>query len=172
MIKSIKSETNFRYIVDIRRMAWYTKPEIDFMFWRNTMTENDNKKSMCSYKFYLLFIIFACGGACIWQLFIPQIGEQYSIWGSAVGWQREIALWNIALITAIMLSIKKKDIAALRLLTIQTTTLCWLLGANHLVAFVNSNFSFGSIHFLGFLEVMLCGGIWGTILIFKYRPQK
>ena len=65
-----------------------------------------------------------------------------------------------------------KDIAALRLLTIQTTTLCWLLGANHLVAFVNSNFSFGSIHFLGFLEVMLCGGIWGTILIFKYRPQK
>ena len=24
------------------------------------MTENDNKKSMCSYKFYLLFIIFAC----------------------------------------------------------------------------------------------------------------
>ena len=105
------------------------------------MTENDNKKSMCSYKFYLLFIIFACGGACIWQLFI-------------------------------LLSIKKKDIAALRLLTIQTTTLCWLLGTNHLVAFVNSNFSFGSIHFLGFLEVMLCGGIWGTILIFKYRPQK
>ena len=136
------------------------------------MTENDNKKSMCSYKFYLLFIIFFFLLSCIWQLFIPQIGEQYSIWGSAVGWQREIALWNIALITAIMLSIKKKDIAALRLLTIQTTTLCWLLGANHLVAFVNSNFSFGSIHFLGFLEVMLCGGIWGTILIFKYRPQK
>ena len=129
------------------------------------MTENRHEKSVRAYKLYLLFILAACGSACIWQLFAPQIGEQYSIWGSAVGWQREIALWNAALIVAIVLSMKKKNIAALRILTIQAVILCWLLGINHLVAFVCSGFSFYSLHFLGIFEVMLCGGIWGTVLI-------
>ena len=135
------------------------------------MTENNQANSARSYRIYLLFMITACGGACLWQFLIPQIAEQYSIWGTAVGWQREIALWNVAFIIA-MLSIKKNNAAVLRTLTFQSTILCWLLGFHHFVAFVHSNFSFGSIHFLGLFEVMLCGGIWGSLLLFKYRPRQ
>lgn len=136
------------------------------------MTENSQETSARSYRIYLLFMIAACGGACLWQFLTPQIAELYSIWGTAVGWQREIALWNVAFIIAMLLSIKKNNAAVLRTLTFQSTILCWLLGFHHLTAFVCSNFSFGSIHFLGVLEVMLCGGIWGTILLFKYRPRQ
>ena len=136
------------------------------------MTENSQETSARSYRIYLLFMIAACGGACLWQFLTPQIAELYSIWGTAVGWQREIALWNVAFIIAMLLSIKKNNAAVLRTLTFQSTILCWLLGFHHLTAFVCSNFSFGSIHFLGLFEVMLCGGIWGSLLLFKYRPRQ
>ncbi len=47
----------------------------------------------------------------------------------------------------------------MKLLTLQSTVLCWALGLNHLVALV-SNFSLKStIHILDVLEVMLLGGI-------------
>ncbi len=55
----------------------------------------------------------------------------------------------------------------MKLLTLQSTVLCWALGLNHLVALV-SNFSLKStIHILGVLEVMLLGGIWGSILLIR-----
>ena len=50
---------------------------------------------------YLVFIFLACSGALLWQFCFPQLAV-YSAWGIAVGWQREIALWNIALIAAIL----------------------------------------------------------------------
>lgn len=136
------------------------------------MNENHRERNTRFYRVYLLFMSVACGGACLWQFLTPQIAELYSIWGTAVGWQREIALWNVAFITAMLLSIKKNNAAVLRTLTFQSTILCWLLGFNHFVAFVRSNFSFGSIHFLGVCEVMLCGGIWGSLLLFKYRLRQ
>ena len=75
------------------------------------MTENSQETSARSYRIYLLFMIAACGGACLWQFLTPQIAELYSIWGTAVGWQREIALWNVAFIIAMLLSIKKNNAA-------------------------------------------------------------
>lgn len=135
------------------------------------MNENNREKFAHFYRVYLLFMIVACGGACLWQFLTPQIAGLYSIWGTAVGWQREIALWNVAFIITVLLSLKKNNVSMLRMVTFQSTILCWLLGFNHFVAFVHSNFSFGSIHFLGLFEVMLCGGIWGSILLFKYRSN-
>ena len=123
------------------------------------------------YRYYLVFILIACCGACLWQLFLPQIGSSFSVWGSAPGWQREIALWNAALISAILAALRKKCLSAMRLLVLQSAILCWALGANHLFA-LYSHRTMLSLHFLGVLEVMLLGGVWGALLLVKYRPKK
>ena len=44
------------------------------------------------YKLYLIFMLLACGGAFIWQFFMPNLSGQYTSWGNNIGWQREIAL--------------------------------------------------------------------------------
>lgn len=121
------------------------------------------------YTVYLIFMLIACSGAVVWQVCLPNFAEQFTSWGSAFGWQREIALWNIGIITAIIFTLVKKNVEMMKLLTIQSTILCWLLGINHLAALL-MNFSFTyTIHILGVFEVMLLGGIWGTILLIKAR---
>lgn len=121
------------------------------------------------YIFYLTFMLIACSGALIWQTFLPELAKRFSVWGMASGWQREIALWNVGLISSIAYTLVKKKKEFMKILTLQSTLLCWVLGANHLVALF-SNFSSKSIiHILGVLEVMLLGGIWGTILLVKEK---
>ncbi|MCI9411939.1 MAG: hypothetical protein HFG36_07710 [Eubacterium sp.] len=119
------------------------------------------------YILYLTFMLIACSGALIWQIFLPELADRFSVWGMALGWQREIALWNIGLISSIAYTLIKKKKEFMKLLTLQSTVLCWALGLNHLVALI-SNFSLKStIHILGVLEVMLLGGIWGSILLIR-----
>lgn len=84
-----------------------------------------------------------------------------------MGWQREIALWNIGIITAIIVALIKENLEYMKILTIQSTVLCWLLGLNHLISLL-LDFSLGYIiHVMGIFEVLLLGGIWGTILLCK-----
>ena len=120
---------------------------------------------------YLAFMLLACGGALVWQLFLPWMGDAFTSWGGAAGWQREIALWNVGLIAAIALSLLKKDAALMRLMVLQSTVLCWALGLNHLVALVQDfSWSYG-IHILGVLEVLFLGGAWGTVLLLRGREK-
>ena len=121
------------------------------------------------YLCYLAFMLLACGGALLWQLFLPQLGGQFTSWGEAPGWQREIALWNVGLIAAILYAVKKRTIELLRLMTLQSMILCWALGINHLVALLTAGSASYVIHALGVLEVMLLGGIWGTVLWVRGR---
>ena len=121
------------------------------------------------YLCYLAFMLLACGGALLWQLFLPQLGGRFTSWGEAPGWQREIALWNVGLIAAILYAIKKRTKALLRLMTLQSMILCWTLGINHLAALLTAGSSGYVIHVLGVLEVMLLGGIWGTVLWIRGR---
>ncbi len=121
------------------------------------------------YRFYLVFMLLACTGALIWQLWLPQLAEFYSIWGTAAGWQREIALWNVGLIASILYALAKHDVRWMKALTFQSTVLCWALGTNHLFAFISSFSSGKWIHMLGVLEVMLLGGIWGTVVLVRYK---
>ncbi len=110
-------------------------------------------------------MLLACGGAFIWQFFMPNLSGQYTSWGNNMGWQREIALWNIGIIGAIIVALIKENIAYMKILTIQSTILCWVLGLNHLISLV-LDFSFAyTIHIMGIFEVLLVGGIWGTILL-------
>lgn len=117
---------------------------------------------------YLFFILLACSGALLWQFCFPLLAT-YSAWGMATGWQREIALWNLALITAILYAFIRGKTNWMKLLTFQSNILCWFLGLNHLYACLVNFPSIYPLHILGVLEVMLAGGIWGSALLIKYK---
>ncbi|WMJ87453.1 hypothetical protein [Anaerocolumna sp. MB42-C2] len=119
------------------------------------------------YKYYLLFMLIACGGAFIWQFFFPVLGSQHSSWAISIGWQREISLWNIGIIGAIIAAFIKENIEYMKILTLQSTILCLLLGINHLISFLNNRSLTYTIHIMGIVEVLLLGGLWGLILLYK-----
>ncbi|MDF2869363.1 MAG: hypothetical protein K0R05_938 [Anaerocolumna sp.] len=124
------------------------------------------------YKYYLIFMLIACSGAFIWQFLLPDIGGRLTSWENSRGWQREIALWNIGIISAILVALIKQNIEYMKILSFQLTVLCWVLGINHLISLLQ-NFSFNYIiHIAGIFEVMLLGGIWGTVLLYKFKGKK
>lgn len=123
------------------------------------------------YTLYLIFMLIACGGAFIWQFFLPQLGGQFTSWGSALGWQREIALWNIGIISAIIVALVKKNVEIMKVLTIQSTILCWVLGINHLISLLMNFSTTYMIHIMGIFEVMLLGGIWGMVLLIRSKGK-
>ena len=125
----------------------------------------EKKRMIKISRYYLMFMLVACTGASIWQLCLPQIGEAYTDWGMSVGWQREISLWNIAIIVSIVIAIRSDNTEMIKILVIQSVILCWLLGINHFISLL-MNFSLKYlIHILGIFEVMLVGGVWGLSLI-------
>jgi hypothetical protein len=117
-------------------------------------------------------MLIACSGAFIWQFLLPDIGGRLTSWENSRGWQREIALWNIGIISAILVALIKQNIEYMKILSFQLTVLCWVLGINHLISLLQ-NFSFNYIiHIAGIFEVMLLGGIWGTVLLYKFKGKK
>ncbi len=70
------------------------------------------------FRWYLGFMAAACGGALLWQAFLPELAGLYSSWGVA----------------AILCALLGKDLRAMKILTLQSTVLCWALGAHHLAA--------------------------------------
>ena len=130
------------------------------------------KTTRKQYTVYLGFMLLACGGALVWQLFLPWMGGAFTSWGTSSGWQREIALWNVGLIAAILAAVLKQSEGMLRLMTFQSAVLCPCLGGNHLFALVQDfSWEYG-IHLLGVLEVLLLGGIWGTVLLIRGRDKR
>ena len=131
----------------------------------------EKKRMIKISRYYLMFMLVACTGASIWQLCLPQIGEVFTDWGMSVDWQREISLWNIAIIVSIVIALRSDNTEMIKILIIQSVILCWLLGINHLISLL-MNFSLNYlIHILGVFEVMLIGGVWGTYILFKYFYQ-
>ncbi len=133
--------------------------------------EQEKNITLKHYKFYLIFMLIACGGAFIWQFFLPGFGGKFTSWENSIGWQREIAFWNIGIISSIIVALVKQNIDYMKILTFQSTVLCLVLGANHLVSLLR-NFSLTYVmHIAGIFEVFLLGGIWGTVLLCKSKKQ-
>ena len=133
--------------------------------------ENFPETGRKPYRYYLIFMLVACGGALVWQCFLPWMGGEFTTWGNAPGWQREIALWNVGLVTAIAVSLCKKDVRLMRLMTLQSTLLCLALGTNHLVAFLQDPSTHHLIHLMGIVEVLLLGGVWGVVALLRGRDM-
>jgi len=125
------------------------------------------------YKAYLVFMFIACGGAFLWQFFFSGQGGQYVSWPTSAGWQREIALWNVGILASLALALVKHNLAYLKIMTLQATVLCVLLGANHLVALVGQLPQVYGMHLLGVVEVLVVGGIWGSVLLYRtYKASR
>ncbi|BCJ94045.1 hypothetical protein acsn021_16140 [Anaerocolumna cellulosilytica] len=135
------------------------------------MKQSNKNLTIRHYKFYLIFMLIACGGAFIWQFGLPELGGQFTSWGNNIGWQREIALWNVGIIGAIIAAFMKDNIEYMKILTIQSTILCWVLGINHLISLLQDFSLTYMIHVMGIFEILLLGGIWGALLLYKSKRQ-
>jgi len=129
--------------------------------------KNKKESSLYGFRLYLCFILLACFGAFVWQLFFPNVAESYSSWGFNRGWQSEIALWNIGIISAILYTFLKKSREMARVLTLQGVILFLVLGINHLLALIKNYQLIFIIHWLGIFEVLIIGGFWGLIVFFR-----
>ena len=132
---------------------------------------NEKVNSLYGFRLYLCFILLACFGAFVWQLFIPNMAESYSSWGSNRGWQSEIALWNIGIISAIFYTFMKKSREIARVLTLQGLILFFVLGINHLLTLIKNYQPIFFIHWLGIFEVLIIEGIWGLIVFIRNKKN-
>lgn len=157
------------FYLDYSSLFFYTKTWNKFHIWRMWYAKESKvqfNKALC-----FLLVIYVC---CLLRSIdlanlFPELAERFSVWETAYGWQREIALWNVGLILSIAYTFLKRKKEFMKILTLQSSLLCWGLGFNHLTALFSNFCLTNIIHILGVLEVMLLGGIWGTILLIREK---
>ena len=86
----------------------------------------------------ILFIILlvAMGGAMIYQIFFPEVMGAHSGYGVAVGWQREIGFWNLAVLMILLAVNVKYDWFYLRVVLGVLIVGGLGIGTNHLLAYL------------------------------------
>lgn len=86
----------------------------------------------------VLFIILmvAMGGAMIYQIFFPEVMGAHSGYGVAVGWQREIGFWNLAVLIILVAVNVKYDWLYLRVVLGSLMVGGLGIGTNHLLAYL------------------------------------
>ena len=86
----------------------------------------------------VLFIILlvAMGGAMIYQIFFPEVMGAHSGYGVAVGWQREIGFWNLAVLMILIAVTVKYDWFYLRVVLGALMVGGIGIGTNHLLAYL------------------------------------
>ena len=78
--------------------------------------------------------LVACAVASLLQLAAPGRLSAKSVWGAASAWQRENALWNLALCVGIAYVLISRDEAGKVLVAKILAVLSIFLGLNHLAA--------------------------------------
>jgi hypothetical protein len=68
------------------------------------------------------------------QGFAPELSASHSTWRHSAGWQREIALWNVGLSTALLRTIREPGEPAAITLAHGLRVLSVVLGLNHVAA--------------------------------------
>lgn len=116
---------------------------------------------------YLLIFLFMTIGAFIWQFFMPSVANKYSLWNESIGWQTEIALWNIGIDIGIIWTLWKRNIEYGEILVLVSFSLCILLGGHHLIYILSNSAGIRTLHWIGAIEVLGIGGITGLIAIIK-----
>jgi uncharacterized membrane protein HdeD (DUF308 family) len=82
-------------------------------------------------------------GAALIQGLFPRAFASGTKWGRNAGWQREIAIWNVGLLTTIW-GVRQPDADVDRALATGFSVLSGLFGANHLAAALSSPRSWGN----------------------------
>lgn len=111
-------------------------------------------------KVMFILLIIAMGSAAILQLFFPELMGSNSEYGTSIGWQREIAFWNLAILPILISINLKYDWFYLRVVLISLIIAGLGLGTNHLLGFIDDNSKIVSL--IGALEnyaLVVCWGI-------------
>src|SRR5213594_1107854 len=74
--------------------------------------------------------------SCLGQLVLPAELGAASAWGIAPGWQREIALWDLAMYIVIVRTLRANDAVGARTVAIALVVLQLLVATNHAAAAV------------------------------------
>ena len=82
-----------------------------------------------------ILVIIAMTGAIIFQLFFPTYMGSHSGYGISVGWQREIGIWNVAVLVIIIAVNLKYDWFYLRTVLLALILGGLGIGTNHLFSY-------------------------------------
>lgn len=88
-----------------------------------------------------ILVILAMTGAIIFQLFFPTYMGSHSGYGISVGWQREIGIWNVAVLIILLAVNLKYDWFYLRALIIGGLG----IGTNHFLSYLQHHHSVNAI---------------------------
>ena len=105
-------------------------------------------------KVMFIVLITAMTGAMIFQIFFPEVMGSHSGYGVAVGWQREIGFWNLAVLMILVAVNVKYDWFYLRVVLGVLIVGGLGIGTNHLLAY-----------FEGATFVNLVGAIENYVLV-------
>ena len=87
-------------------------------------------------KVMFIVLITAMTGAMIFQIFFPEVMGSHSGYGVAVGWQREIGFWNLAVLMILVAVNVKYDWFYLRVVLGALIVGGLGIGTNHLLAYL------------------------------------
>ena len=82
-----------------------------------------------------ILVIIAMSGAIIFQLFFPSYMGSHSGYGISVGWQREIGIWNMAVLVILIAVNLKYDWFYLRTVLVALIIGGLGIGTNHLFSY-------------------------------------
>lgn len=125
----------------------------------------EDRKIPGSLFWYLVAWLSFSFGAFLWHLFVPRLAQERSAWGTAPGWQRELALWNLGLEASIIATLIKNEKTLTRRVGTILVLLSFLLGLNHLHAALGVKSKWATIHVLGAALNLLLGVGWGALSV-------
>lgn len=92
-----------------------------------------------------ILVILAMTGAIIFQLFFPTYMGSHSGYGISVGWQREIGIWNVAVLIILLAVNLKYDWFYLRAVLIALIIGGLGIGTNHFLSYLQYHHSVNAI---------------------------
>lgn len=87
-------------------------------------------------RIFLIICLAAFVSSFIVQTAFQSLGAERSVWGGNPGWQREIAFWNVGAAIIVFLTLRLHDARLAIAVVSGCVMLFFLLGTNHLFAFI------------------------------------
>ena len=120
-------------------------------------------------RIFLIICLVAFCSSFVVQTAFQFLGAERSVWGGNPGWQREIAFWNVGAAIIVFLTLRLGESRLAIAVVTGCTVLFFLLGTNHLFAFIaNPKAQF---HWPP-LVLNYIGLIFGVRLLLAFRQRK
>ncbi len=131
-----------------------------------------------------ILVILAMTGAIIFQLFFPTYMGSHSGYGISVGWQREIGIWNVAVLVILLAVNLKYDWFYLRAVLIALILGGLGIGTNHFLSYLQYHHSVNAVgafenylldgvnvNLLTSLRLILAGTLLTASVFFRQRDK-